>query len=82
MCLAIDIPVNGSIIKGRAINGCSDNIVIRLPKRKFKFADGKQTNREEILKKCFTNEAGKGKTRERLDEAINIALNFIDKHNN
>ena len=74
--------LNGSIIKGRAINGCSDNIVIRLPKRKFKFADGKQTNREEILKKCFTNEAGKGKTRERLDEAINIALNFIDKHNN
>ena len=26
-------------------------------------------------------EAGKGRTREKLDEAINIALNFIDNHN-
>ena len=74
--------LNGSITNGKAINGCSDNIVIRLPKRKFKFADGTPTNKEEVLKKCFTTEAGKGKTREKLNEAINIALNFIDKHNN
>ena len=73
--------LNGSITKGRAVNGCSDNIVIRLPKRKFKFADGTPTNREEVLKKCFTTEAGKGKTREKLNDAINIALNFIDKYN-
>ena len=73
--------LNGSITKGKAVNGCSDNIVIRLPKRKFRFEDGTSTNREEVLKKCFTTEAGKGKTRESLNEAINIALNFIDKYN-
>lgn len=73
--------LNGLITKGKAVNGCSDNIVIRLPKRKLKFADGTPTNREEVLKKCFTTEAGKGKTREKLNEAINIALNFIDKYN-
>ena len=73
---------NGSITKGRAVNGCSENIVIRLPKRKFKFADGTPTNREEVLKKCFTTEAGKGKTREKLNDAIDLALNFIDKYNN
>ncbi len=72
--------LNGSITKGKAVNGCSDNIVIR-SKRKLSFADGTPTNSEEVLKKCFTTEAGKGKTRERLNEAINIALNFIDKYN-
>ena len=72
--------LNGSITKGKAVNGCSDNIVIR-SKRKLRFADGTPTNSEEVLKKCFTTEAGKGKTRERLNEAINIALNFIDKYN-
>ena len=73
--------LNGSITEGIAINGCSNNIVIRYPKRKFKFADGTPTNREEILKKCYTKEAGRGKTREKLNEAIDIALNFIDKYN-
>ena len=73
--------LNGSITTGKAVNGCSDNIVIRLPKRKFKFADGTPTSREEVLKKCYTMEAGKGRTREKLDEAINVALNFIDKYN-
>jgi dienelactone hydrolase len=73
--------LNGSITKGKAVNGCSNNIVIRFPNRKFKFADGTPTNRKEVLEKCFTTEAGSGKTREKLDEAIDIALNFIDKHN-
>ena len=73
--------LNGSITTGKAVNGCSNNIVIRLPKRKFKFADGTPTSREEVLKKCYTTEAGKGRTREKLDEAIDIALNFIDKYN-
>ncbi len=74
--------LNGSITKGIAINGCSNNIVIRYPKRKFKFADGTVTNREDVLKKCYTNKAGKGRTREKLNEAIDLALNFIDRHNN
>ena len=74
--------LNGSITKGKAVNGCSNNIVIRYPKRKFKFADGTPTNREEVLKKCYTTIAGKGRTREKLNEAIDLALNFIDKYNN
>lgn len=73
--------LNGSITKGIAVNGCSNNIVIRYPQNKFKFSDGTSTNRNEIIKKCFTNEAGKGKTREMLNDAINIALNFLDKYN-
>ena len=73
--------LNGSLTTGKAVNGCSDNIVIRLSKRKYKFADGTPTSREEVLKRCYTTEAGKGRTREKLDEAINIALNFIDKYN-
>lgn len=73
--------LNGSITKGKAVNGCSNNIVIRYPKRKFKFADGTPTNRKEVLKKCYTAEAGKGRTREKLNDAIDIALNFIDKYN-
>ena len=73
--------LNGSITTGKAVNGCSDNIVIRLPKRKFKFADGTPTSRDEVLKKCYTTEAGKGRAREKLDEAIDMALNFIDKYN-
>ena len=35
---------------------------------------------KEARQKCMTNEAGGGKTREKLDEAINIALSFFDKH--
>jgi dienelactone hydrolase len=73
--------LNGSLTTGKAVNGCSDNIVIRLSKRKYKFADGTPTSREEVLKRCYTTEAGTGRTREKLDEAINIALNFIDKYN-
>ena len=73
--------LNGSIGKGKAVNGCSDNIVIRLSKRKYKFADGTPTSREEVLKRCYTTEAGKGRTRDKLDEAINVALNFIDIFN-
>ena len=34
-----------------------------------------------MIKKCFTNESGVGKTREKLDYAIKLALDFIDKNN-
>ena len=74
--------LNGSIGKGKAFNGCSKNIVIRYPNKTFKFADGTVTNRKEIIKKCMTKEsAGGGKTRDKLNEALDIALNFIDKYN-
>ncbi len=33
------------------------------------------------MKKCMTNESGGSSTREKLNEAIKIALDFIDKNN-
>ena len=72
--------LNGSIGKGMAVNGCSDNIIIRYPDRTYKLADGTSINKKEASKRCFTKESGIGKTREKLDEAINISLNFLDKY--
>jgi len=73
--------LNGSIGKGMAVNGCSDNIIIRYPDRTYKLADGTSINKKEASRKCFTKESGKGKTREKLNKAINISLNFIDNYN-
>ena len=72
--------LNGSIGKGMAVNGCSDNIILRYPDRTYKLADGTSINKKEASKRCFTKESGIGKTREKLDEAINISLNFLDKY--
>ena len=72
---------NGTIGTGRAVNGCTNNIAIRYQDRTWKFADGTSASRKDVIKKCFTNEAGVGKTREKLDYAINLALDFIDKNN-
>ena len=63
-----------------AVNGCSENIIIRYPDRSYKLADGTSINKKEALRKCLTKESGIGKTREKLDEAINISLNFLDKY--
>ena len=74
--------LNGTIGKGKAFNGCSKNIVIRYPNMTFKFADGTVTNRKEVIKKCMTKESAGGENkREKLNEAIDIALDFIDKNN-
>ena len=58
--------LNGSITKGKAVNGCSDNIVIRLPKRKLRFADGTPTNREEVKKNALQQRLEK----ERLEKGL------------
>ena len=71
--------LNGKIGKGKAFNGCSDNIILFYADGTLKHLDGTLTNRKEAKQKCMTNEAGGGKTREKLDEAINLALNFFDK---
>lgn len=73
--------LNGTIGVGKAVNGCTNNIAIRYPDRTWKFADGKTATRREVTKKCFTNESGIGKTREKLDHAIRLTLDFIDKNN-
>ena len=73
--------LNGVIGKGVAVNGCTNNIALRYPDGSFKFADGTPTTRQEIIKKCITNEAGVGKTREKLDEAVDLTVNFFNKHN-
>lgn len=73
--------LNGVIGKGVAFNGCTNNIAIRYPDGSFKFADGTPTSRQEIIKKCMTKESGVGKTREKLDEAIDLTINFFNKHN-
>ena len=72
--------LNSKIGKGKAFNGCSDNIILIYPDGTWKHLDGTLTNQKEARQKCMTNEAGGGKTREKLDEAINMALSFFDKH--
>mgnify|MGYP005695674603 CR=1 FL=1 len=72
--------LNGKIVKGKAFNGCSDNIILFYADGTHKHLDGTLTNRKEAKQKCMTNEAGGGKSREKLDEAINLALNFFDKN--
>ncbi len=66
--------LNSKIGKGKAFNGCSDNIILIYPDGTWKHLDGTLTNQKEARQKCMTNEAGGGKTREKLDEAINMAI--------
>ena len=72
--------LNSKIGKGKAFNGCSDNIILVYPSGTWKHLDGTLTNQKEARQKCMTNEAGGGKSREKLDEAINLALNFFNKN--
>ena len=72
--------LNGKIVKGKAVNGCSKNILIRYSDGSFKFQDGTPSNRRGRLK-CFTEEAGGGeKNRAKLNDAIDLSLNFLDKY--
>ena len=72
--------LNGKIVKGKAVNGCSKNILIRYSDGSFRFQDGTPSNRRGRLK-CFTEEAGGGeKNRAKLNDAIDLSLNFLDKY--
>lgn len=73
---------NGKIVKGIAVNGCPDNIAFTYPDGSWKFADGTPTTRKEVAKKCISNRGGSGKTREKLDLAIDYTFNFFNKYNN
>jgi dienelactone hydrolase len=68
---------NGRIVDGVAVNGCSDNPVIRLKNGRLQFFDGAPTTKAEVIKRCITNRAGAGKSREYLDYAIDQIITFF-----
>tara|TARA_Y100000022_G_scaffold195444_1_gene201121 strand:- start:2 stop:943 length:942 start_codon:yes stop_codon:yes gene_type:complete len=72
--------LNNKIGKGKAFNGCSDNIILVYPSGTWIHLDGTLTNQKDARKKCMTNESGGSNTREKLNEAINLALNFFDRY--
>ena len=71
---------NGKFVKGPAVNGCADNPVIIQKSGGAMFLDGTKATRKIIKKKCFTNQAGSGKSREDLEQAITISLEFFIKN--
>ena len=73
--------LNGKIGKGKAFNGCSNNIILINSDGSMKHRDGSDVGKKG-WSKCFTRESGKGKARQKLNEAINLALDFFDKNSN
>ena len=73
---------NGKFVKGKAVNGCADNPVILKEGGGAVFLDGSIATREIIAKKCHTQLAGSGKTREDLDEVIKLSVDFFIEHLN
>ena len=78
--IEMNVQLNGKIGKGKAFNGCSDNIILFYADGTHKHLDGTLTNQKDARKKCMTNESGGSNTREKLNEAINLALNFFDRY--
>ena len=70
---------NGTIVKGIAVNGCPDNIAFRYPDGSWKFADGTPSTRRKVNKRCLGDKAGSGKTREKLDLAVDYTFKFFNK---
>lgn len=68
---------DGRITRGKAVNGCRFNPVIRKQDGTLQFADGSLASRRLIKEKCFTSEAGSGKNRLLLDGVIDRVLNFF-----
>jgi dienelactone hydrolase len=70
--------LNGQIVRGLAVNGCSDNpMIVDDVTGEMVFHDGTPTSREEFNRKCFRNEGGKGQTYERMDFAVGKVLDFF-----
>lgn len=71
--------LNGEIIyNGIAFNGCSKNPIFRV-RGVLRRYDGTLIQQEDI-QKCFTQESGKGQSRELLDNAIAQTIAFFEKH--
>jgi dienelactone hydrolase len=72
---------NGRIVKGKAYNGCSDDPIVIYGRGEFKTASGKPVSIDELRAgRCFTATGGSGKSREDLNDAVDTALDFFDKH--
>ena len=70
--------LNGQIVRGLAFNGCADNPAINDDATgTWTFYDGTPTTRDEINRRCFRNEGGRGQTYEKMDEAVSKALDFF-----
>ena len=73
---------NGTINKGIAMNGCRYNPIIQMPNKTFKMYDGTPISKKETITKCLTKESGSGKNRKKLDEAVNLTINFFKENLN
>jgi dienelactone hydrolase len=73
---------NGKFVKGLAVNGCADNPVIIKQSGGAMFLDGTKATKKIIKKKCYTKQAGSGKSREDLEQAITISVEFFIKNLN
>lgn len=72
---------NGRIGKGKAYNGCSDDPIVIYGRGNFKTASGVPVSFEELRAgRCMTATGGSGKSREDLNDAVDTALDFFDKH--
>ena len=70
---------DGRIVRGKAVNGCRFNPVIR-KKDCFEFADGSPATLQIIRQKCFTTMGGAGKNRLLLDGVIERVLDYFEEH--
>ncbi len=62
---------------GVAVNGCRYDPIVKMPNGIFRLYSGAEISRKAVMKKCITNESGKGKNRKKLDEAVKIAITFF-----
>ncbi|MDA9789642.1 hypothetical protein N9B69_01390 [Amylibacter sp.] len=69
---------NGHIVNGKAVNGCSDNPVIRYSNGTLRHVDGTSTNRDQVIKDCITKQGGAGLNRIHLNWVIDRALSFFE----
>lgn len=73
--------LNGQIVRGLAFNGCADNpAMVDDATGTVAFYDGTPTTMQEVMRRCFRNESGKGQTYEKMDFAIEKALDFFSEN--
>ena len=68
---------NGKIGKGIAVNGCRYNPIIKKSDGTQQMYDGSKISRKEARKKCLTSESGKGKNRKKVNEAVQLTVDFF-----
>ena len=68
---------NGKIGKGIAVNGCRYNPIVKMSNGSLKMHDGTAITKRESRKKCLTKESGEGKNRKKLNDAVELTINFF-----